>query len=377
MPLKVAAFGSISQVYAIRRRLPEITREFGIEAVSELHTYAARPELAGHVLVQAEWQEGTQVTTAAGCAVDPDTAGYALAGELIERRMFHTWVPSAVRTASAEELARTGKSVLDVAGLVGRPLHPDRWPHPRFDPQGVYQWTPGFTRAGNRPILVPAGVVSTADAHASSAFVELTSSGMAVGATVEDATIRALDELTERDCLIRTWYGWLGWDAVAELDGDGWRTALLGGPVTGGWFVTAVTFRTGPEPIGAIGAAVRRTREHAAEHALAEAVMMRFAATIHRGGEASAFSTRTAHYSSHDGLAALARFVHGSRSAAAAPVASTDTVVVPMSTTFPAAVRVIASGLLAAESAPRSARVPRSVAGPDPQWHLAHPHPLG
>jgi YcaO cyclodehydratase, ATP-ad Mg2+-binding len=389
MPIKVAAFGTAAQIYALHSQLPEILDEFGLSRSMRLSTYAAPSALLGHILVQAEHdgdKEGTTTVRAAGCGPDVGGTLRALAGELVERHLFASWRPERVCRASADELTRGGQLTLDVDRFIGTPIHPASWPHPPFDPGRHYDWTMGTTDSGRARIYIPAGLVSAADQFESGRFTELTSSGVAVGTSICDAEHRARNELLERDHLMRAWMGLLSLERLPPItDAPGWRTSLLHTRAGDQWFAVAVTVRSDDRPVGAIGAAVRPSLAAASKHALSEALMMRFAASFHdpppaHGGQRLTFQTRTARYCSPSGVAALGEFVQACSAKPGTPISQPSPgsfVTVVMRAQYPVAVRVLASDLLAAESSPDSARVPATMALPDAAWHHAHPHPLG
>jgi len=387
---KVAAFGSVVQIFSVRKQLSAVFTRFKLSSDFDLFTYAAPELLQGHLLVQAEYSlaEG-QIIRAAGCALSVDDALRALAGELRERTFFWTYQPTTVRCARYSDLLKSDEHVLDVSRFIGAPVHQETWPHPAFNPSQLYPWVEGTT--GNGPkTYIPAGLVSVAEQFSSSRFVEMTSSGLAVGEGTEDAAKRAYAELVERDTLMRCWMGSCG---LIELrsgpDAPGWRTTVLGAPTDAGWFALVVTRRDDVSPIGAIGAAVRLDPNDAIAHAHAEAIMMRFGASITRGDQSAAsviadgnevkFRTRTARYCSKAGVDALDAFVNTviTKEHAKGDSSFGDCAVIVLSVDYPTAIRVLDPSCYTAESVPESARVPVGIGIPQPDWHLAHPHPLG
>jgi ribosomal protein S12 methylthiotransferase accessory factor len=80
------------------------------------------------------------------------------------------------------------------------------FPFARFDPDQPIEWARGQWLDRREPVLVPAlPVFLYHRVPREERFCQVTSSGLAAGADLEDASLRALLELIERDALMITW----------------------------------------------------------------------------------------------------------------------------------------------------------------------------
>lgn len=85
-----------------------------------------------------------------------------------------------------------------------------------FDPARRMDWTPLRSLSGGRSRFLPTRLVYYGcPSHPGSAFGRADSNGVAAGRTAEDATLRALLELIERDAVALWWYRRLRRPAVA------------------------------------------------------------------------------------------------------------------------------------------------------------------
>lgn len=80
------------------------------------------------------------------------------------------------------------------------------FPFQQFDPAVPLCWVRGYWLNGGAPVWVPAlptymGLPTTPEGL----FCQVTSNGLAAGATQEDAALRAVFEIVERDALMLTW----------------------------------------------------------------------------------------------------------------------------------------------------------------------------
>lgn len=80
------------------------------------------------------------------------------------------------------------------------------FPYDRYDPTREISWTSARWLDSGKPVLVPA-LVTYFDyrAPAGERYCQVTSSGLAAGASHEDAALRATLELIERDAFMMTW----------------------------------------------------------------------------------------------------------------------------------------------------------------------------
>lgn len=135
-----------------------------------------------------------------GASFNREDAYWAAIGEACERYSASLYWRSDMRRATAAEL---GDDAIDLAGLIasGRP---DVRP---FQPDVPRCWVPGLDLATGRTRFVPAALTylcyepETPD----EIIAQIDSTGLACGATFDDACLRALCEVIERDAFASTW----------------------------------------------------------------------------------------------------------------------------------------------------------------------------
>jgi ribosomal protein S12 methylthiotransferase accessory factor len=159
-------------------------------------------------LIAPHSHENEQQTTfrGEGKGATRDDAARSAIGEGIERYAASIWHPSTLTYASFNELERRA---FDPHWLV---LYDDEqyeradFPFARFDIKRPMYWKAGKWLDTNEEVQVPAVATymnfPTADAER---FGQTTSNGLAAGATFEDAALRALYELIERDAFMLFW----------------------------------------------------------------------------------------------------------------------------------------------------------------------------
>lgn len=161
----------------------------------------------------------------------------------------------------------------------------------RFTVQTRVRWCPAFRLPGGGPAYVPTQLVHLLgdDAHDDTPVGYATSSGMACGATLEEAILSGLLELVERDAFLLAWYNrlslplvdWSGDAALARLDDEFFRpTGLRYAVVDLSAFLRVptalgVVFDASGGPAFAAGAASSVTMDVAVRKALREAFQTR------------------------------------------------------------------------------------------------------
>ena len=143
-------------------------------------------------------------------------------GEGVERYAASLWHPSALTVASYSEL---GDQAFDPRWLVlydaaqyARPA----FPFAPFDPERPMYWTTGHWLDSAEPVMVPAlATYMNFPTAAPEHFCQTTSSGLAAGTTFEDAALRALYELIERDAFMLFWLARRPALRIAENGCDG------------------------------------------------------------------------------------------------------------------------------------------------------------
>jgi len=151
-----------------------------------------------------------------------DDAARSAIGEGIERYAASIWHPSTLTWASFKEL---GERAFDPRWLV---FYDDEqyeradFPFARFDVERPIYWKAGQWLDSNEEVQLPALATymnfPTADGER---FCQTTSNGLAAGATFEDAALRALYELIERDAFMLFWLAQRPASRVAMDGSDG------------------------------------------------------------------------------------------------------------------------------------------------------------
>jgi ribosomal protein S12 methylthiotransferase accessory factor len=127
-------------------------------------------------------------------------------GEGVERYAAAIWNESAIVRASLDELAG---QAFDPRGLVlydAAQYRATDFPFAAFDAARPIDWTPGKWLDSNAPVYLPAlATYLNFPAIADEQFAQTTSNGLAAGASFDDAAVRALYELIERDAFMLYW----------------------------------------------------------------------------------------------------------------------------------------------------------------------------
>lgn len=79
------------------------------------------------------------------------------------------------------------------------------FPYSPFDASAPTSWVWGFSLTENRPVLVPESIAYYSAGYADS-FVEETSNGCSLGASLSEAVLHGMLEVIERDGFLMTWY---------------------------------------------------------------------------------------------------------------------------------------------------------------------------
>jgi ribosomal protein S12 methylthiotransferase accessory factor len=127
-------------------------------------------------------------------------------GEGIERYSASRWSPSNLILASFAEL---GSGAFDPRHLVlydEAQYAQEHFPFVPFDPNRPISWTAGRWLDTGESVWLPAlATYMNFPAAREEQFGQVSSNGLAAGATLEDATLRALYELIERDAFLLYW----------------------------------------------------------------------------------------------------------------------------------------------------------------------------
>ncbi|HEY0384227.1 MAG TPA: YcaO-like family protein [Candidatus Elarobacter sp.] len=225
-----------------------------------------------------------------GIAPSADAALAAAIGESAERYAAAHVPAERCTLASAADL---GERAVDPAsfGLFADVQYADpAFPFARFDSQTRVRWVEGHALDDGRSVRLPAQLVYLAPPGAGETAISYsTSSGLACGATLEEAILGGLLELVERDAFLVTWCGRLRlprvrWDDDGVLAAEERRyyhgtgleyvvtdaSAVLGVPTA----IALVGARNGAHGV-AVGAASAVTMRHAVHKALREGFQTR------------------------------------------------------------------------------------------------------
>ena len=215
-----ASLDSAASPASLRRMLAGVLDErTGI--VKELRLDAADPSLKP----EAPWtatavlaasprahrcrHHATEPEIGAGKGLTRTSALVSAVGEAVERYSAARFEAHPLRRASVRELAQHGEDHLDpgkLAAYSAAQLASPAFPHPRLDDDRAIEWIRGHWLDTKAPVWVPA-LPTFFDYPASmgEGFCQVTSSGLAAGPTLEDASLRAALELVERDAFMLTW----------------------------------------------------------------------------------------------------------------------------------------------------------------------------
>ncbi len=179
--------------------------------VHELHETFAEPDDPRLASYSAEVAQTLGVT---GHQVEPNAgslheraaeARAAALGEAAERYSA-SFVPDSLPIGTAEELGHEAAEPERFA-LFGQDQYEDEFPYRPFTRTTRVRWARGAALATGKSVLVPAQLIylSGALAEGEVPIAYPTSSGLACGQTIEQATFTALLELLERDAFMLTW----------------------------------------------------------------------------------------------------------------------------------------------------------------------------
>ena len=161
---------------------------------------------SAHVGPYAQGDTSRAVFTGEGKGATQDAAVRSAIGEGVERYSASLWNPSDLTRASLNEL---GSAAFDPRWLV---LYDERqyaepgFPFAPFDPDLPVYWTEGRWLATGDQVQLPAlAAYMHFTVKSGEHFAQMTSNGLAAGVTAEDATLRALYELIERDAFMLYW----------------------------------------------------------------------------------------------------------------------------------------------------------------------------
>ena len=169
-----------------------------------------------------------------GIDYTPAGALAAAIGEAAERYAAAYIPASHMIAATAAELGGTAVDPASFALFDDAQYEQPGFHFRRFTPHTRVRWSPAFRLPGGEPAYVPTQLVHLlADSHDDTPVGYATSSGMACGATLEEAILSGLLELVERDAFLLAWYDRLSLPLV-DWSGDpswcAWTTSSSGRP---------------------------------------------------------------------------------------------------------------------------------------------------
>ena len=231
----------------------------------------------------------------------------------------------AIVLASARDLGESAVDPERFALFSERQYRSPGFGYVRFDRDTRLGWVEGRSLPDGRPAWLPAQLVHLAGRDDEPQIAQVTSSGLACGATIADATLAALLELIERDAFMITWKARLSFPLLDGYDASFVAPTGLAHRVvdlSAFWDVpcaAAVVRSTAPDtaPLG-VGAAAAPTIERAAAKALDEATRVRTWAEALRRGDVP-MPERVATFEDHirvyaePGNVARTRFLDASR----------------------------------------------------------------
>lgn len=175
-----------------------------------------------------EWADAAP-TQGWGRDADAGMARLKAVAEAVERAAYQRLPASAFEARAIDldafiaptELVRYAPWQYAEAGFPLRPFRPEEARH----------WVPGLAQADGSPAAVPADCVCNPRAfepcYRQRLLTYATTSGCASGRTVEDALVRAVLELVERDAFLRHWFAQAPGQAVIAASLPAWAHARL------------------------------------------------------------------------------------------------------------------------------------------------------
>jgi bacteriocin biosynthesis cyclodehydratase domain-containing protein len=145
-----------------------------------------------------------------------------------------------------------------------------------WDPEtSAIRWVCAYSLIGDHPIWVPASAVFIPYGYQwGEPTIEMQSSvGIAAHPALDEAILRGLAEILERDACLRAWRWRLPVEAVHDrpIAADGLRLARV--PNNSGLQVVAAFLERGDPPLTSTGMAARQSLRDAARHATLEAIL--------------------------------------------------------------------------------------------------------
>jgi ribosomal protein S12 methylthiotransferase accessory factor len=140
-----------------------------------------------------------------GKGLDDESARVSALGESIERYSAGFWPEADITRARRADV---GADTLDPRRVVlYAPEQYANIPHQPYDDGQVIGWVEGRSLGSGKPIHVPAmaSLMSYSVQHGELSLCQMSSSGLAAGATRADAALSAALEVLERDAFISSW----------------------------------------------------------------------------------------------------------------------------------------------------------------------------
>lgn len=236
--------------------------------------------LVGSPVAHSGGGSGTSVAEARAAAI----------GEAVERYSASFADPEAVVVATARELGPAAVDPARFALFTAAQYSSPGFPYVPFDRDTRLGWIEGRALPGGEPAWLPAQVVHLVTERDEPAICRATSSGLACHADADEATLRALLEVVERDAFMITWNARLSWPRLDWLGDHALETFVAERVAPTGLRVCAIDLSSfwelpcvlgvarsviaGDAPLG-VGAAAAVTVEAAVEKALDEALRVR------------------------------------------------------------------------------------------------------
>src|SRR5581483_8593241 len=142
----------------------------------------------------------------------------AAIGEAVERYSASVVDLDACVVATARELGSQAVDPTRFALFSDSQYATPGFPYVRFDRDMRISWVAGVSLPDRAPAWLPAQLVHLAGHENEPRICRTTSSGLACHATEEEATLRALLELLERDAFMITWRARISWPLLDSFE---------------------------------------------------------------------------------------------------------------------------------------------------------------
>lgn len=266
-----------------------------IRALYELKNYSDDPDFFYYTGILTDTSRYSPVKANVingGVALTREDAEASAVGECIERYCAGMYDEADLMYASWEEVQRDAVNPQDFVLFLDEQYKEEGFPLSRFSKKTPIGWTWAYSLIDSRPVLVPACFVYVPYhfRNREEMFIYPVSTGLACGSSREEALLRGIYEVVERDALMITWHNRLPVPRIdihsiapPEIKKIMKRFAPSGVEIFLSDVTTDIAVCTvlalsvrSSEPVAAVGAAASLGPEEAVRRALLEMALGRY-----------------------------------------------------------------------------------------------------